>query len=436
MNRRNFIKHLGIGVALPFLPSLLPKALWADEKQIGANKRILFLYVPNGKIMNKWTPKTFGSNFDLTQTLNPLSKVKDNIQILTGLAHLKAFANGDGAGDHARAGATYLTGCQALKTAGPNIKNGISIDQVIANKVGQLTVLPSIELSCDANRLSGNCDSGYSCAYQFNLSWKTESTPMPAEANPKLAYRRLFYDPFGENNPKGFDIKRSLLEETNRETKALLNKLGQTDKNKINEYLDSLDSVEQRIKKIEKMQTNRVGEAPALEMPENYSDHLKIMMDIICIAFKADATRVITFLLAHEGSDRSFPAIGVNDAHHPLSHHKDNPSNIRSLEKIDLFYIEHLAYILEKMQNTKEENGTLLDNTMVLYGCGISDGNSHSHRDLPIILAGGKNVGLKSGRHLEFKKDTPMTNLFLTLAEKMDVKLDKFGDSYGKIDNI
>lgn len=436
MNRRKFLKHLGVGVALPFLPSLLPKALWADEKIIGSNKRILFLYVPNGKIMNKWTPKTFGKNFELTPTLKPLGKVKDQLQILTGLAHLKAFANGDGAGDHARANATYLTGCQARKTAGPDIKNGISIDQAIANQIGQQTVLPSMELSCDSKRLSGNCDSGYSCAYQFNISWKTETAPMPPEANPKLAYRRLFYDPFGEKNQKGFDLKRSLLEETNRETKALKNKLGQTDKNKLDEYLDSLDSVEQRIKKIEKMQNNRPAEEPVLEMPENYPEHIRLMMDIICIAFKADATRVISFLLAHDGSDRSFPTIGVNEAHHQLSHHKNNAGNIRSLEKIDLFYTEHLAYLLEKMQNMKEDNGSLLDNSMVLYGCGISDGNSHSHRDLPIILVGGKNAGLKPGQHIQFKKDTPMTNLYLTLAEKMNAKLDKFGDSNGNIDNI
>ncbi len=433
MNRRNFIKHLGLSVALPFLPSLLPRALWANQKVINLPRRLAFIYSPNGKVMNHWTPKTLGKNFELPQTLGPLASVKSQIQVLSGLAHLKAFANGDGAGDHARANATFLTGCQARKTAGPNIKVGVSIDQIIANKIGSQTLLPSMELSCDSKRTSGNCDSGYSCAYQFNLSWKSENTPMPPESNPKLAYQRLFNDPFGDKNAKTAKLKMSLLEETSKETKSLKNKLGQSDKNKLDEYLESLNSVEKRISKIDQMQSKLPKEQLVFEMPENFQEHMRLMMDIMVIAFKADATRVITFMLAHEGSDRSFPNIGVSEAHHQLSHHKGNSDNIKSLQKIDLFYSEQLAYFLEKMQSTIEDNGSMLDNSMVIYGCGIADGDSHSHRDLPIILAGGKNCGLLPGRHIQYPKDTPMTNLYLSLAEKMCVSLEKFGDSTEKI---
>jgi len=433
MNRRDFIKHLGIGVAIPLLPSLLPRALWANQKINQMPKRLAFVYSPNGKVMNHWTPKTFGRNFELPQTLRPFTSLKNQIQVLSGLAHLKAFANGDGAGDHARANATFLTGCQARKTAGPNIKIGISIDQVIANKIGSQTLLPSMELSCDTKRTSGSCDSGYSCAYQFNLSWKSETTPMPPESNPKLAYQRLFNDPFGEKNSKTAKLKMSLLEEASKETKSFKNKLSTSDKNKLDEYLESLYSIEMRISKIDQMQGSLPKDQLVFDMPENFQDHIRLMMDIMVVAFKADATRVISFMLAHEGSDRSFPNIGVSEAHHQLSHHKGNADNITALQKIDLFYSEQMAYFLEKMQGIKEENGSLLDNSMVIYGCGIADGDSHSHRDLPIILAGGKNCGLQTGRHVQYPKDTPMTNLYLSLAEKMGVSLEKFGDSTEKI---
>ena len=439
LSRRIFLRGLGTAIALPALEAMLPAPSFAKA---GGKipLRMAFAYVPNGAIMPQWTPEKLGRQFALPSTLQPLSGVRDKLQVLGGLDQDKAKANGDGAGDHARANATFLTGCQAKKTAGADIRIGVSVDQVAAAQIGSLTKLPSLELSCDKSRRSGKCDSGYSCAYQFNLSWKSDSLPMAPEANPREVFDRLFgngvVNEEAESKERRRRHERSILDFALQDAKRLQSKLGYTDKAKVEEYLAAVRDLEKRIEHSEKVEKPRPKYPRPDGVPTKYGEHIRMMFDLMTLAFQTDTTRISTFLLAHDGSNRSFKDIGVAEGHHSISHHRNDKNKIEKLAKIDRFYVQQLSYFLNKLKKAREADGSsLLDHCMVVYGSGISDGNRHNHEDLPVLLAGGSAAGLKVGRHKRFD-GIPMTNLYLSLLERMGVDAEALGDSTGKLADV
>jgi hypothetical protein len=415
-----------------------------------------YAYIPNGVIMDEWRPRTTGVLGELPSSLKPLQDYKNDFQVLSGLDHTKANANGDGAGDHARANATFLTGCQAKKTAGKDIRIGTSVDQIAAEAIGGQTKLPSLELSCDGVRRSGKCDSGYSCAYQYNLSWKTESMPMVPESNPRLVFERLFGTSNSsidrENQQKRKELNKSILDFAMEDAGRLSKRLDKTDQEKLNEYFTSVRELEKRIERDEQQSKNVPDFKSPEGIPKNYKDHLRVMFDMMALAYQSDSTRISSFLMAHDGSNRSFRDIGVPDGHHSLSHHRNDPDKIKKLARIDQFYSEQFAYFLGKLASIREMDGSrLIDHCMILLGSGISDGNSHRHSDLPVLLAGGKSHGLQTGRHHDFSDGrynneinkltknsvgVPMTNLHLGLLRKFGVDANQMGDSTGVIVDI
>lgn len=452
LSRRRFLRGLGTLMALPALEATAPfaaKASTAAAKSgagAGAGAaasplRMAFVYTPNGKNMDHWRPSGEGSSYQLSRALAPLKDVQSEFQVISGLKHDKAQANGDGGGDHARANASFLTGVQARKTAGADIRNGISIDQVAANDIGQLTRLPSLELSCDEARRAGNCDSGYSCSYQFNLAWKSETTPLAPERDPKLAFERLFGGGAQDAEADAARAKReffnkSVLDFVMEDAKNLQKQLGYNDKQKLDEYLSSVRDIERRLSRADKFSKALPDYQKPTGIPQSYQEHIRLMFDLQVLAFQTDTTRISTFLLAHDGSNRSFPEIGVPDAHHGISHHQRDAEKLEKIAKIDEFYSREFAYFLQKLKSVPEGSGSLLDNCMIVFGSGISDPDRHNHDDLPVILAGGGGGTLKKGRHLRLNDDTPMCNLYLAMMERMGVTIPRFGDSTGKLDLI
>ena len=441
-SRRRFLRGLGTLIALPAMESIAPvRAFAAGPSALKSLHplRMAFIYGPNGRNMEHWTPAKAGADYELSRSLKPLEKLKDSFQVITGLKHDKASANGDGGGDHARANATFLTGMQARKTAGADIRAGISVDQVAANAIGQVTKLPSLELSCDEARRAGNCDSGYSCAYQFNLAWKNESMPISPERDPKLAFERLFSNGLaGEEDAaraKREFYNKSILDFVNEDARTLQKHLGSTDRRKLDEYMTSIRDIERRLTHADKAAKDMPAYTSPTGIPDTYEQHIRLMFDLMTLAFQTDTTRVSTFLLAHDGSNRAFPEIGVNDQHHGISHHQRDPGKLEKIQKIDEYYCRQFAYFLERMKNIKEGSGSLLDNCMIVYGGGISDPDQHSHRNLPVILAGGGGGTLKTGRHLQVN-DEPMCNLFLSMLDRVGVKEERLGDSTGRLTAI
>ncbi|MBC7980436.1 MAG: DUF1552 domain-containing protein [Armatimonadetes bacterium] len=425
--RRTFLKGLATTLALPSLQSL-----GASMAKAATPTRMAFVYIPNGVNVEQWFPK--GSE-NVSAGLRSLEGVREHYSVLRNLNHDKASGNGDGAGDHARANATFLTGCQARKTAGSDIQVGQSVDQIIAQQIGFQTRIPSLELSTDPPRLSGNCDSGYSCAYQFNLSWRSESTPAPAERDPRMVFEKLF----GSGDEKTDKLRRerhkSILDFVMEDAKRFNQRLDASDKGKMDEYLTAVREVESRIENSEKFRVEVPEYHRPNGVPETYQEHIRMMYQMMILGFQTDATRVATFLLAHDGSTRSFPEIGVSNGHHQISHHQHKAENLDQIAKIDQFYVEQFAWFLEKLRQTPDGNGNLLDSSMILYGSGIRDGDRHDHADLPLILAG-HGGGLKQGRVIQAEHGTPMTNLYLSLMERMGAKADRIGDSNGKLEKI
>jgi hypothetical protein len=438
--RRTFLKGLGTSIALPILESMVqPLQIIASNATAASVShhplRMAFLYVPNGMNMVDWQPQQTGADYQLPPTLAPLADLRSDFQVITGLAHDKAFANGDGAGDHARASATFLTGCQARKTAGADIRVGISADQVAANQVGRLTRLPSLELSCDRGQTAGDCDSGYACAYQFHISWRGEATPNPVEVDPRQVFDRLFGNGNSVEMAKSRiahdRYKKSILDFAFDEAKQLQMSLGTTDRRKLDEYLTSVRELEMRIENAAKFSSQLPDYSKPTGVPEKYEDHIRLMLDLLALAFQTDSTRIATFMLAHDGDNRPYPFIGVSDGHHDLSHHENKEEKKQKISKINLFHTTQLAYFLSKLKSMKEGTGTVLDNSMILYGSGIGDGNRHNHDDLPVLLAGAGSGTLQPGRHWKLESKVPMTNLYLSLLDRMGVKAEKLGDSSG-----
>lgn len=450
--RRNFLRGLGACIALPAFESLVPVRSLAAltgagstaklaTTASGAPLRTAFLYFPNGAIQSAWWPEGEATNFELSRTLQPLESVRQHIQVLGGLDHVNATAGPDGAGDHARANGTFLTGVRMKKSA-TNVRAGISIDQVIAREVGQLTRLSSLELTCDAGRNTGACDSGYSCAYQFNVSWSSPTTPMTPEANPRQVFERLFGA--GSLAQRTDELKRrraeqrSILDFVLEDAREMQRRLNAPDKDKLDQYLTGVRELEARIQRAEKLgdPRNPLQEAPP-GIPPTYAEHIQVMYDTLVLAFQTDSTRVATLLLAHDGSNRSFAEIGIPEGHHDLSHHRNNQEWIQKLSDIDLWYAKQFTRFLERLRDTPDVDGkSLLDNSMIVYGSGNADGNAHSHTNLPIVLAGGGGGTLTPGRFIKHGAK-PTSNLFLSLADRMGVRsLERFGDSTGRLTNV
>ncbi len=449
LSRRTFLRGVGVAMALPALESLRPAIAAAASSAgpqmgvtaTGAPLRTAFVYFPNGAIPDRWWPTGTGTEFVLGKTLAPLESMRKQIQILGGLDHETAEAGPDGAGDHARANSCFLTGVR-LKKSASDIHAGISIDQVLANRYGGQTRFASLELGCDAVRKSGGCDSGYSCAYSYNLSWSTEKTPMTPEANPRLVFERMFGA--GAHGERTANLKRrqaeqrSILDFVMDDAKGMQRRLGAADTRKLDQYFSGVRDIEQRIANAEKL---AIPADPDLDtpagIPADYEHHVQLMYDMTALAFQTDSTRISTLLLAHDGSNRSFADIGVSEGHHDLSHHRDREEQIEKVAAIDNWYAKQFARFLQKLDDMKDTDGnSVLHNSMIVYGGGNADGNRHTHTNLPIVLAGAAGGALKPGRYVDMNSK-PATNLFLTMADRLNVTdLPRFGDSTGRLSEI
>lgn len=447
MNRRHFLRGLGACVALPAFASLLPRRMLAAGEAglatttSGAPLRTAFVVFPNGAIPARWWPEGGESDFLLNGTLAPLEPVRAHLQVLGGLDHANARGGADGAGDHARGNGVFLTGVRLNKSA-TNVRAGISIDQVIAKNVGHLTRFPSLELTCDVNRQSGACDSGYSCAYQYNISWQSPTTPMTPENNPRLVFERLFGSgPHGEraaNAKQRILARRSVLDFVMDDARRMQDRLGRNDREKLDQYLTGVRDVETRIQKAEQFGPNvDPDQATPTGIPQSHADYVDLMYDMMLIAFKTDSTRVATFVLGHDGDNRSFTQIGISEGHHDLSHHQNDGPRMDKIAQIDKWYVERFAGFLRRLEATEDVDGkSLLHNSRILYGSGNADGNRHSHDNLPVILAGHGGGALSAGRFVQHGSK-PLSNLFLNLADHAGVRaLERFGDSTGRLNNV
>jgi hypothetical protein len=436
ISRRTMLRGMGTAaIALPFLDSMVP-ALAAPTK---SPVRLAFLYVPNGIMMRDWNPATEyeGKFQEFPRALKPLEDFRGDMLQLGNLTHNSGRALLDGAGDHGRCSGSYLTGIQVKKTT-IDIKASISCDQIIANKIGSQTRFPSLELGMDDARQAGDCDSGYSCAYTNNLAWRSETQPLPPTLDPRVFFERLFGDGVilsPEERARQAKDRQSILDFVTSDTKKLETSLGPTDKRKLDEYLSSIREVERQLEKAEKdnQQINPGMDKP-YGVPADFAEHFKLLTDMMVIAFQSDMTRVMTFLVTREGTSRAYREIGIPDGHHPCTHHQNKPDLMEKVSQINEYHTKQLAGFLAKMKATKDGDSNLLDNSMIIYGAGLSDGNRHLHEDLPTMLIGRGGGFLKPGRRIVYRKETPMCNLHLTLMERMGVPMEHFGDASGELD--
>jgi hypothetical protein len=442
ISRRTVLRGLGTAVSLPWHEAMVPAADMARTQGPSLPRRMAFLYVPNGAHMQAWTPEKEGSAFELPFILEPLKPYQDDVLVLSGLAQDNAAAHGDGGGDHARSLACFLTGVHPLKTDS-NIRAGVSVDQVAAQKIGKNTRFASLELGCDRGAQSGSCDTGYSCAYSSNISWRTPTTPMAKEVNPRLVFDRLFASQArGENAAQRArrDLyRRSILDFVAEDASQLMGRLGANDKRKVDEYLTAVRELEQRISNADRNSAD--ASAPAdfhkpSGIPSDFQEHIQLMCDLMILAFQGDVTRISTFMFANEGSNKSYSFMGVSEGHHDLSHHGGDKKKHEKIQKINRFHLEQFARMVGKLKAIKEGEGSLLDNVMIVYGSGIADGNAHNHNDLPIVLAGKGAGTIKPGRHLKYSRNTPLNNLYLSLLDRMDSPVDRLGDSTGRLPRL
>jgi hypothetical protein len=438
--RRTFLRGVGTALALPFLDAMMP-AMGTTGSAAKPAIRLGFIYVPNGIIQKGWLPSKVGTGYEMASTMKALEPHRDQMVVLSNLAQNGGRALSDGAGDHARAGASWLTGVHPKKTEGADIRAGISADQIAAQELGKKTQFASLEIGLEEPTLAGGCDSGYSCAYTNTISWRTPTTPNPMEINPRAVFERLFGD--GETTEPAARIKRmeqdrSILDFVRGDVARLEPGLGARDKSKLDEYLEGIRDIERRIQKAE--QQSATMKLPVMErptsIPDEFTDHAKLMSDLMVMAFQTDMTRVVSFMMAREGSNRSYRTIGISDGHHSVTHHQNDPDKIAKTMKIDELHVQSLAYLLDRLKATPDGDGTLLDHSMILYGSSISDGNAHTHHDLPLVLAGGASCQIKGGRHIRYKEETPMNNLLLTMLDKAGVPAETLGDATGKLDQL
>jgi hypothetical protein len=430
LSRRSMLRGLGVSIALPMLDSMVP-ALAAPARVGKQPVRLAFTYVPNGMTMADWTPKTPGKDFEFGPILNQFSDFKNDMFVLGNMADRNGNALGDGGGDHARAGGSFLTGVHPKKTAGKDIAVGISVDQVAADAIGGSTKVRSLELSCEDSRTVGNCDSGYSCAYSNSFSWRSTSTPNPPETNPRAVFERMFG---GDDITLPADVRakriadrRSVLDLAHEQTKRIVGTLGSTDRRKMDKI--------QRAEKEGVIEVSPDFERPS-GIPFAYEDYAKLMLDLAALAFQTDSTRVATIVMGREGSLRTYPEIGVPDGHHPLSHHGNRPESLAKMSLINQFHAKLYARFLAKLKATPDGDGTLLDHCLLMYGSGLSDSNRHTHENLPIALFGRGDGSLRPGRYIAYQKQTPMTNLYMTMLTNAGIKAEAIGDATGNVEQL
>jgi len=431
LTRRDVLRGSGVALALPWLESL------AGARPVDAPLRFLFVMTPNGAQMDRWRPAAEGPLGELPPTLAPLAPWRDALLVLSGLTHDKARANGDGPGDHARAAATFLTAAQARKTAGAELAVGVSVDQVLAQELGAATRLRSLELGTESGRAGGDCDSGYACAYSSNISWCRPGTPAAKELDPRRVFERLFLDgPRGETPEERaarLTRRRSVLDSVRADARALAPRLAAGDRVRLEEYLGGVRELERRLEAAEARRSLAPeGVAEPAGVPGAFEEHVKLLGELLALAFATDTTRVATLMLANEGSNRSYPALDVPEGHHELSHHGGDAEKRAKVAAIDHHHVELFAHLVGALAAAPEGAGTLLDHTLVLYGSGIADGNAHAHHDLPLVLVG-RGGGLVTGRHLVCAPETPVANLYLALLERAGVPRAAFGDSSGTL---
>ncbi len=431
--RRTFLKGVGAALSLPLLDAMIPAATASIKTAAVPVKRLGFVFMPMGCDQSRWTPP--GETLDtLSPILNSLAPVKNHISVLSNMELRNAYP-----GSHATSNAAFLSAARARHTESSDYYLGTTVDQIAAQQIGRETQLPSLEMCMDMLQLAGQCDNGYACVYQNNLSWSSPTTPLPAEAHPRLVFESLFGEG-GSKAERQLALKRraSLLDFVKDDMTSLRRELGGADRAKVDQYLESVRDVERRIQKAERdVNENELRDLDRpVGVPASYADHARLMFDLQILAMQGDVTRVMTFQLARETSNRTYPEIGVPDPHHPLSHHGNDPAKIERMSKINAFHVSLFAEFLQKLASTKEGDGTLLDHSLYLYGSGIGNPNVHDHTNLPVIIAGGASAGLKGNRHIRFTRTTPLANLHLTLLDKVGVHLDKFADSDGKVDEL
>jgi len=443
LSRRTVLRGLGASLALPFLDAMVPAfASPAVQKALAVN-RMAFLYVPNGIVMEGWTPPgAVGSTplGELPRITSVLAPYRSDILMLSGLTSNGGRALGDGPGDHGRAGAAYLTGVHPKKTYGKDIKTGISMDQVAARQLEKVTRFGSLELGCEEGIQGGNCDNGYSCAYSNSISWRTENTPNPPEIRPRAVFERLFGAADDEKDPakrqRQAEYRRSILDFALGDAQRLQSSLGGDDRRKLDEYLTSIRDIEKRIQGTERKNANTPADVPSASIPTDFAEHARVMLDLLTLAFQTDATRVITVLLGIEQSPRNYPEIGLTEAHHGLTHHSGDKAKIEKVTQINEYHIKQFAWFLEKLKATPDGDGSLLDHSMIIYGAALADGNSHQHHNLPTVLAGRGRGTLQPGRHVRYPAETPITNLYLSMFDRMGVVAQSLGDSTGRLEGL
>ena len=435
--RRTFLRGMGLSLGLPLLDAMAPRTARGGESNPGDTPvRMAFVFVPNGAIMQDWTPAATGSDYELSKTLSALADFQDDITVLTGLAQDNGRAKGDGPGDHARCASTFLTGAHPVKTDGTDIRVGVSVDQVAAAEIGHHTRLPSLELGIERGRNAGNCDSGYSCAYSSNISWKTATTPVAKEVHPRLVFERLFgaEDEADRSRAERDFYRKSILDLVANDAAQLQARLGQSDRRKIDEYFTSVRELEQRIQRSEQSAAQaRPSFSVPEEVPGELQEHIRLMYDLLVLAFRTDSTRVASFMVGNAGSNRSYRMVGVSEGHHELSHHGNEAEKMASIQKIDQFLADQFAYFLGQLKNTPDGERSLLDNLMILYGSGLGDANRHDHHNLPAVLAGRAGGTLSTGKHIKLEKETPMNNLFLSMLDRVGAEVAEIGDSSGRL---
>lgn len=446
ITRRTALRGLSAVVALPWFESMAGWNPACHAEGIGLCQdgvsplRLAFLYIPNGVHMPDWTPQQEGSDYTLTPILNKLAPFRSQFNVLSGLTLNGARALGDGPGDHARSVAAFLTACHPRKTDGQDISNGVSVDQLAAAHLGQQTRLPSLELGTEASSPAGRCDSGYSCAYASNMSWRTPTSPVAKETDPALVFDRLFSAEDRSATPAERAERNrrrgSILDYVREDARALHRQLSAKDRHKLDEYLYAVREVELRMQRAEKLHPDdsllRDWTRPA-GVPQAFEEHVRLLMDMMVLAFQTDSTRIASMMFANAGSNRSYAEIGVAEGHHELSHHGNNAEKQEKISRINQFHASMLHYFLQRLAAVPEREATLLDHVIIVYGSGISDGNRHNHNDLPILVAGGGGGRLTSGRHIRYPDETPLANLYLWLLQQIGLKQTSFADSSGPL---
>jgi hypothetical protein len=436
--RRRFLQGAGAAIALPVLDAMTPALSQPAEPP----RRLTFIYMPNGVAMNfsginYWTPQGEGTDFELSPILTPLAPFRDRLSVISGLAQHQADAHDDGAnGDHTRSTSSWLTGAHCKRTEGADVENGVSADQVAARVLGRETPIPSLELAIDLNFLSGQCENSYSCVYLNTLAWSSPTTPLPTENNPRIVFERLFGN--GGTTAQRMALareNRSILDSVSEDFRRLSGELGASDRGQVDDYLAAVREVERRIEAVETLGVE--SDLGALErprgVPERFDEHVRLMFELQWLAFQADMTRVVTFMLGRELNFRTYPEIGINEGHHGLSHHQDRPEQLEKLSRLNTYQTELFKGHLEQLDATPEGGGSLLDHSLFLYGASLSNPNLHAHYNLPLTMVGGERAQHQGGRHLVFPDETPMTNLLLAMLDKVGVEAASLGDSTGHL---